>query len=72
MFERMIFVADNLAAIEVGGGLGMVEAAAFDQDDPAPAGEQPSRRGLAGRTRPDNRDVGSDRFRRFPGTIDPH
>jgi hypothetical protein len=72
MFERMIFVADNLAAIEVGGGLGMVEPAAFNQDNAATASQQPARRGLASRARSDNRDVGSDRLRRFPGTIDPH
>ncbi len=62
MLERMIFLADNLAAVEVGGRLVMVEAAAFDQNHALLERQQPARGRLAGGAGPDNRDISRNGF----------
>ena len=72
MFERMIFLADDLAAIEVGGRLVMVEPAAFDQHDAVPLCQQPASGRLPRGARTDDGHVGGNSFRRVNRAIDTH
>jgi hypothetical protein len=58
MFQGMIGLANDLAAIEVGALRLMIDSAAFEKDNAAAPGKEPARRSLAGRALSDDGDVG--------------
>ncbi len=72
MFEGMVRLADDIAAIKVGRRCVMVEATALDQHDTSAARQQSAGRRLTGRARSDDGNVCGDRLRRINSAVDTH